>query len=186
VANNGGAGAAPFGFKGAGFDLAVGAQEAKTQHAGCLILCAFCKAWALLSDATPINTADPYHAKAPPLSFRLPASGPRNPPCLALPHRGSHPQESSAALLKIPRFPASPFFDAGLPWQALIHHSRTLGNSGLPPLRPAPHTPLMPPTFSSRRYNFNWPGFITCVVNLIVSIYSGAFLLQLPPNLLLQ
>jgi hypothetical protein len=48
----------------------------------------------------------------------------------------------------------------------------------LTPLRPAPHTALIPPTFSSRRYEPDWRGFITPGVKLIVSICSGVFLLQ--------
>jgi len=36
----------------------------------------------------------------------------------------------------------------------------------------------MPPTFSSRRYNFDWRGFITPGVKLIVLICSGVFFLQ--------
>jgi membrane associated rhomboid family serine protease len=55
----------------------------------------------------------------------------------------------------------------------------------LTPLRPAPYTAVMPPTFSSRRYNFDWRGFITPGVKLIVLICSGVFLVQTLANLLL-
>ena len=53
------------------------------------------------------------------------------------------------------------------------------------PLRRAPYTAVMPPTFSSRRYNFDWRGFITPGVKLIVLICSGVFLVQTLANLLL-
>jgi membrane associated rhomboid family serine protease len=36
----------------------------------------------------------------------------------------------------------------------------------------------MPPAFSSRRYNFDWRGFITPGVKLLVLVCSGVFLLQ--------
>jgi hypothetical protein len=41
-------------------------------------------------------------------------------------------------------------------------------------------------TFSSRRYNFDWRGFISPGVNLIVLICPGVFLLQTLANLLLR
>jgi hypothetical protein len=43
----------------------------------------------------------------------------------------------------------------------------------------------MPPTFSSRRYNFDWRGFITPGVKLIVLICSGVFVAQTLANILL-
>jgi hypothetical protein len=44
----------------------------------------------------------------------------------------------------------------------------------------------MPPTFSSRRYNFDWHGFITRAIKLIDLICSGVFLLQILANVMLQ
>ena len=43
----------------------------------------------------------------------------------------------------------------------------------------------MPPSFRSRRYNFDWRGFITPGVKLLVLICSGVFLLQTLANILL-
>jgi hypothetical protein len=67
----------------------------------------------------------------------------------------------------------------------LIHQSPAHGNRALTPLHPAPYAALMPPTFSSRRHNFDWRGFITPGVKLIVLICSGVFLVQTLANILL-
>ncbi|HTC66152.1 MAG TPA: rhomboid family intramembrane serine protease [Candidatus Acidoferrum sp.] len=66
-----------------------------------------------------------------------------------------------------------------------IHEHHQRGNLALTPLHPGPYTALMPPTFSSRRYNFDWRGFITPGVKLIVLICSGVFLLQTLADILL-
>lgn len=66
---------------------------------------------------------------------------------------------------------------------APAHHAH--GNRVLTPLHPVPYTALMPQTFSSRRHNFDWRGFITPGVKLIVLICSGVFLLQTLANTLL-
>jgi membrane associated rhomboid family serine protease len=47
------------------------------------------------------------------------------------------------------------------------------------------YTAFMPASFSSRRYNFDWRGFITPGVKLIVLICSGVFLVQTLADLLL-
>src|ERR1700736_2779284 len=68
---------------------------------------------------------------------------------------------------------------------AHIHEHHQRGNLALTPLHPGPYTALMPPRFSSRRYNFDWRGFITPGVKLIVLICSGVFLLQTVADILL-
>jgi hypothetical protein len=92
-------------------------------------------------------------------------------------HRGSHPQSLSAAPSKS-HHPAAFRYSAGP-----VHQFPIPGNRALTPLRPAP---LMPPTFSSRRHNFDWRGFITPGVKQIVLICPGVFLLQAEPNLMLR
>jgi len=43
---------------------------------------------------------------------------------------------------------------------------------------PQPYTAFMPPAFTSRRYNFDWRGFITPGVKLIVLTCTGVFVVQ--------
>jgi membrane associated rhomboid family serine protease len=52
------------------------------------------------------------------------------------------------------------------------------GNRALTALHLGPYTAFMPPSFTARRSNFDWRGFITPGVKLIVLICSGVFLLQ--------
>jgi membrane associated rhomboid family serine protease len=65
------------------------------------------------------------------------------------------------------------------------HEHHQTGNPALTQLHQAPYTALMPPPFSARRSNFDWRGFITPGVKLIVIICSGVFLVQTLADLLL-